>query len=45
MAIGYQGWKRRKVVVVPGLTNRLGVVLVGVSPRSLVRRLLKYLNT
>ena len=43
--IGYKGWKLRKVVVVPGLTNRLGVVLVRVSPRSLVRRLLKYLNT
>ncbi len=42
--IGYEGWKQRKVLVVPGLTNRLGVVLVRVAPRSLVRRLVKDLN-
>ena len=43
--IGYAGWKQRKVLVVPGIMNRFGVVLVGVSPRSLVRRLIKRLNT
>ena len=43
--IGYDGWKKRRVVVVPGLTNRLGVALVRVSPRSVVRKLLKRLNT
>jgi len=43
--IGYEGWKRRKVLVVPGVTNRLGVALVRVSPRLVVRKLLKQLNT
>jgi short-subunit dehydrogenase len=43
--IGYNGWKRGKVLVVPGVTNRLGVALVRVSPRSIVRKLLKQLNT
>jgi short-subunit dehydrogenase len=43
--IGYEGWKRRKVLVVPGMTNRLGVTLVRISPRSIVRKLLKRLNT
>ena len=43
--IGYNGWKQRRVLVVPGIMNRFGVVLVGVSPRSLVRRLIKRLNT
>lgn len=42
---GYEGWKRRKVLVVPGVTNRLGVALVRVSPRLVVRKLLKQLNT
>jgi short-subunit dehydrogenase len=43
--IGYEGWKRSKVLVVPGVTNRLGVALVRVSPRLAVRKLLKHLNT
>ena len=43
--IGYDGWKKRRVVVVPGLTNRLGVALVRVSSRSVVRKVLKRLNT
>jgi short-subunit dehydrogenase len=43
--IGYEGWKRRKVLVIPGTTNRLGVTLVRVSPRPIVRKLLKRLNT
>ena len=43
--IGYEGWKQRKVLIVPGIVNRLGVVMVRVSPRSLVRKLLKQLNT
>jgi uncharacterized protein len=43
--IGYEGWKQGKVLVVPGITNRAGVALVRVSPRSIVRKLLKHLNT
>jgi uncharacterized protein len=43
--IGYDGWKRRKVIVVPGITNRAGVALVRLSPRWMVRKLLKRLNT
>jgi short-subunit dehydrogenase len=43
--IGYDGWKRGKVIVVPGLTNRAGVALVPLSPRWMVRKLLKRLNT
>ncbi len=43
--IGYEGWKRGKVLVVPGVTNRLGIALVRVSPRFVVRKLLKQLNT
>jgi hypothetical protein len=43
--IGYEGWKNRKVIVVPGITNRVGVQLVRVSPRAVVRKLLRNLNT
>ena len=43
--IGYEEWKRGKVLVVPGVTNRLGVAVVRVSPRLVVRKLLKQLNT
>jgi short-subunit dehydrogenase len=43
--IGYAGWKRGKLLVVAGLSNRLGVLLVRIAPRSMVRRLVKRLNT
>ena len=43
--IGYDGWKNRKVVVIPGLSNRVGVMLPRISPRSLVRKIVKRLNT
>jgi uncharacterized protein len=43
--IGYEGWTRGKVVVVPGLTNRLGTAAVRLSPRSTVRKVLRYLNS
>jgi len=42
--IGYEGWKSGRVLVVPGLTNKLGVSLVRVSPRPIVRRIVKRLN-
>jgi short-subunit dehydrogenase len=43
--IGYQGWKRNKLIVVPGLTNKLGVSLVRFSPRPVVRKIVRLLNT
>ena len=43
--LGYDGWQKGKVVVIPGFQNRLGVALVRLSPRSMVRRIVKRLNT
>lgn len=43
--VGYDGWKRGQVIVIPGLKNRLGAVLASVSPRSMVRRIMKEVNT
>jgi short-subunit dehydrogenase len=43
--IGYEGWKSGKILVVPGITNRLGIAMVRISPRPVVRKLLKFLNT
>jgi len=42
--IGYEGWKRGKVLVVPGFSNKFGMALVRVSPRPMVRRIVKRLN-
>jgi short-subunit dehydrogenase len=42
--IGYDGWKSGKVLLVPGLSNKMGMSLVRISPRPLVRRLVKRLN-
>jgi uncharacterized protein len=42
--IGYDGWKDGKVLVVPGLMNKTTVALVRVSPRPIVRRIVKRLN-
>ena len=41
---GYAGWKNGTVVVVPGLSNKIGMSLVRASPRLVVRRLVKRLN-
>ena len=43
--IGYDAWKRGKVLAVPGASNKLGVSLVRVSPRLLVRKIVRRLNT
>jgi uncharacterized protein len=43
--IGYEGWKRNQTIVIPGLGNRMAALLVRVSPRSMVRKLTKRLNT
>ena len=42
--IGYDGWKSGKVLVVPGLSNKMGMSLVRIAPRPMVRRLVKRLN-
>jgi uncharacterized protein len=43
--IAYDGWSRGKVLIVPGITNQLGVFGVRFMPRPLVLKLLKQLNT
>jgi hypothetical protein len=43
--IGYEGWSRGKVLIVPGITNQLGVFGVRFMPRSVVLKLIKRLNT
>lgn len=43
--IGYEGWSRGKVLIVPGITNQLGVFAIRFVPRPLVLKLLKQLNT
>jgi len=43
--MGYEGWKRGKVIVVPGLANRLGVFMVRLSPRVFVRKAARQANT
>lgn len=41
---GYCGFNRGKVLVMPGLRNRIGAMLVRLSPRSLVRKVVKRIN-
>jgi short-subunit dehydrogenase len=43
--IGYDGWTKGKVLVIPGFPNRLGVALVRLAPRAMVRRIVKRLNS
>ena len=43
--IGYEGWKRRQVLVIPGSSNRMGVAMVRLAPRAMVRRIVKRLNS
>ena len=42
---GFEGWSAGKVVVVPGFSNRRGTLVVRLVPRSLVRRIVKRLNS
>lgn len=42
---GYIGWKRGTLLVIPGATNRRGVLLVKLAPRSWVRKFVKRLNS
>lgn len=41
---GHAGFRRGRVLVVPGLKNRLGTALVPLAPRAAVRRLVRGLN-
>jgi uncharacterized protein len=43
--IGYEGWKKGRVVVIPGRSNRMGAAMVRIAPRSMVRRIVKRLNS
>jgi short-subunit dehydrogenase len=42
---GYDGWKRGRVVVIPGFNNRVTAAFVRVAPRAQVRRVIKRLNS
>ncbi|MBI3506844.1 MAG: SDR family oxidoreductase [Proteobacteria bacterium] len=43
-SIGYKGFRRGKVVVVPGFQNRLGAASVRFTPRFVVRRVVGKIN-
>ena len=42
--IAYAGWSNGRVLVVPGVTNRLSGLLVRITPRALVRKIVSRLN-
>jgi short-subunit dehydrogenase len=42
---GYEGWKRGDVLVVTGVSNRLGTVAARLLPRRTMRRITKRLNS
>ncbi len=42
--IGYRGFRRGKVIVIPGLKNRIGAFSVRLGPRALVRKVVKSLQ-
>lgn len=42
--VGYQGWRKGRVLVVPGATNTLGSWAVRFLPRRVVRRVISGLN-
>lgn len=42
--VGYRAMVRGKAVAIPGVTNRLLTLVVRLSPRSTVRRVVRYLN-
>ena len=41
---GYRAMEAGRVVVIPGITNKAGALLVRVSPRAAVRRVVSWLN-
>jgi short-subunit dehydrogenase len=42
--LGYDGWQAGRRLVIPGVQNRLGTLLVRFTPRALVPRITKRLN-
>ena len=42
--LGYDGWQAGRRVVIPGLQNRLGTLMVRLTPRALVPKITKRLN-
>ena len=42
--IGYRGMMRGKVIVIPGMMNRMGVQSLRIGPRAIVRRAARKLN-
>jgi uncharacterized protein len=43
--IGFEGWNAGRLLVIPGIRNRIGPLAVRLAPRSLVRGTVKRLNT
>jgi hypothetical protein len=43
--IGHQAYRSKKVISVPGLQNKALVMLTRITPRSVVRRMVKKYNT
>ncbi|MDH3717667.1 MAG: SDR family oxidoreductase [Planctomycetota bacterium] len=41
---GYRGFRRGKTIVIPGPLNKLGAVSVRAVPRTVVRKIVKWLN-
>lgn len=41
---GFDGFRAGKALVVPGVTNRIGTMLVRFSPRAAVRKVVRFLN-
>ncbi|MFN3605021.1 MAG: SDR family NAD(P)-dependent oxidoreductase [Leptonema sp. (in: bacteria)] len=40
----YKKLMQHKIIIIPGIQNRLGVFFVRITPRSIIRKLTKYLN-
>jgi short-subunit dehydrogenase len=44
-SIGYRGFRRGKVLVIPGFRNKLGTFAVRLGPRLVVRKIVKRLQS
>jgi hypothetical protein len=42
--IGYRGFLNGKVIVIPGILNKIGVQMVRIGPRALVRQITQKLQ-
>ena len=42
--LGYRGFRRGKVIVIPGLRNKLGAFGIRFAPRSVVRKLVRWVQ-